>query len=61
VRGAARAFCKFLRAINDERRGNSGRVPDMARVFNLCIRSHALGPRTHGLRAMPGEAIGYVL
>jgi len=33
----------------------------MGRVFNLCIRSHVLGPRTHGLRAMPGEAIGYVL
>jgi hypothetical protein len=35
-------------------------VPEMARVFNLCVSSACRRATRRWIAAMPGEAIGYV-
>jgi len=61
VLGSSALFCEFLRAINGEQRGNSGRrAGNGARVQSL----RRLGMQARHApvdAAMPGEAIGYVL
>ena len=61
MRGSSALFCEFLRAINDEQRGNSGRrAGNGARVQSL----RQLGTQARHApmdAAMPGEATGYVL
>src|SRR5215471_10622828 len=50
-----RVFCEFLRAINDERRGNSGRGAGNGPRVKSPSDRHAGRPRTHGLRACRGR------
>jgi len=60
VLGSSALFCEFLRAINDEQRGNSDRrAGNGSRVQSL--RQLGMEARHAAVdAAMPGEAIGYV-